>query len=61
MQGIFDQALHAIHFAVQPIAKLLCIQLTVTGDTQTAQGRAQLMGQVAQQLLLQGNRTLQPF
>ncbi|MCY1546676.1 hypothetical protein D9M68_826830 [compost metagenome] len=61
MQRVLDQTLHAIDFAANAFAQLRQALLTLAGHPQTAQRRAQFMGQVTQQLLLQGHRTLQAF
>ncbi|MNG98849.1 hypothetical protein D3C79_580060 [compost metagenome] len=59
MQGILHQALHAVDFTAQAFAQLRSISVTFAGHTQAAQGGTQFMRQVAQQLLLQGDRALQ--
>ncbi|MNJ35839.1 hypothetical protein D3C77_306010 [compost metagenome] len=59
MQGILDQALHAVDFTAQAFTQLLGIALPLAGHAQAAQRCTQFMGQVTQQLLLKRHGALQ--
>ena len=61
MQRVFDQSLHAVDFTTDAFAQLHQALFAFARYPQSAQRRAQFMGQVSQQLLLQGDSGLQTF
>ncbi|MNL11957.1 hypothetical protein D3C87_1328130 [compost metagenome] len=61
LQRVFHQPLHAIDFAANTLAQGFQPLFAFAGHPQATQRRAQFVGQVAQQLLLQRHGSLQAF
>ncbi len=61
LQGSFDQTLHAVDLTAKAVAQRFKLVFGFARHPQPAQRRAQLMGQIAQQLLLYLHCTLQAF
>ncbi|MNF93881.1 hypothetical protein D3C84_765720 [compost metagenome] len=61
MQRVVHQTLHAVDFTANALAQRVQALLAFTGYSKTTERRAQFVGQVAQQLLLQCHGALQAF